>query len=293
MEVEKGMRVVKGYRDQKQLRESFMELARKTFELDFSDWYENGYWGENYIPYSIADHDKIVANVSVNRMRFLMDGIEKNYIQLGTVMTEKDYRNQGLIRYLMEEVEKDYGKEMDGIYLFANDTVLDFYPKFGFREEKESQYGRKVSIVGEKSVLLYPVKGEKERKVLERAVETSVCQGRFSMNRNVSLVMFYLSKFMQENVYYLPRQNAYVVAEYQGDILFLYDVFADKRVDLDSVIEAFGKEVKRVELGFTPFPGSGYEKKIWKEEDTTLFVKGKGLAGFSTWNMMFPLLSHA
>lgn len=287
------MCVVKGYRDQKQLRESFMELARKTFDLDFSDWYENGYWGENYIPYSISDHGKIVANVSVNRMRFLIDGIEKNYIQLGTVMTEKDYRNKGLIRYLMGEVEKDYGKEMDGIYLFANDTVLDFYPKFGFREEKEIQYGKKVSVVGEKSAFLYPVKGEKERKVLERAVETSVCQGRFSMNRNVSLVMFYLSKFMQENVYYLPRQNAYVVAEYQGDVLFLYDVFADKRVDLDSVIEAFGKEVRRVELGFTPFPGSGYEKKIWKEEDTTLFVKGKELLGFSARDMMFPLLSHA
>ncbi len=76
--------------------------------------------------------ERIVANVSVDRMRFWKDGMEKHYIQLATVMTEEAFRNRD-DRGLMEFVEADFGEQTDGMFLFANDTVLTFYPKFGFR----------------------------------------------------------------------------------------------------------------------------------------------------------------
>lgn len=43
-------------------------------------------------------------------------------------MTHPDYRNQGLAAKLLNHIIGKYEKEYDYIYLFANETVLDFYP---------------------------------------------------------------------------------------------------------------------------------------------------------------------
>ena len=137
------------------------------------------------------------------------------------------------------------------------------------------------------------VKAYRDQDALRNSFMELICQGRFGMIKNVGLTMFYLTKFMQEQVYYLPGENAYAVAELEGGELFLHDVIADRNVDLDAVIQAFGKEISRVTLGFTPSDAEGYEKKAWKEEDTTLFIKGKEWDAFEAWEVMFPTLSHA
>lgn len=74
--------------------------------------------------------------MSVNRTDVVVDGARRRIYQLGTVMTEESRRRRGLIRTIMEEVEKDL-MDADGVYLFANDSVVEFYPKFGFRPGKE------------------------------------------------------------------------------------------------------------------------------------------------------------
>ena len=65
-------------------------------------------------------------------MDFKVFGEEKQYIQLGTVMTHPDYRKKGLSRVLTNKAIADYREKCDLIYLFANSSVLNFYPKFGF-----------------------------------------------------------------------------------------------------------------------------------------------------------------
>lgn len=39
--------IIKNYRDNKELRQSFNELARQTFDIDFEDWYQNGFWSDS------------------------------------------------------------------------------------------------------------------------------------------------------------------------------------------------------------------------------------------------------
>ena len=58
-------------------------------------------------------------------------------IQIGAVGTIPEYQNRGLSRYLMEYVIDKYDPVSDIIFLFANETVLDFYPKFGFKPHQE------------------------------------------------------------------------------------------------------------------------------------------------------------
>lgn len=81
-----------------------------------------------------------MANVSVNIMDFVILGEEKRYVQIGTVMTDENYRNQGLSRTLIKKILKEWENKCQGIYLYANNSVLNFYPKFGFSVCSEYQY---------------------------------------------------------------------------------------------------------------------------------------------------------
>ncbi|MDO4296943.1 MAG: GNAT family N-acetyltransferase [Lachnospiraceae bacterium] len=290
----KNDQVIKNYRRDDRLRASFNELAQKTFQIEFEDWYQNGYWSDKYNPYSIVIDGKIAANVSVSRMDFILDGYTKHYLQLGTVMTAEPYRRQGLIRRIMEEIERDYSQGIDGIFLFANDSVLDFYPKFGFRRAKEYQYAKEVSVTEAKRIVQVPMREKKDWDILERAVRSSVPCGSFEMTGNSELIMFYVTKFMQDQVFYDRQQDAYVIAEQEADELVICNVFSPREVNLDELIGAFGRENKKVRFGFTPkaADAAGCTVSELKEQDTTLFVKGRGFSGFEERKLMIPVLAH-
>jgi len=213
----------KNYKDNNILRTSFNELSKKVYKLNFEDWYQNGYWGENYVPYSIIDKDKIVANVSVNIMDFNYDGRIKYFIQLGTVMTVDSYRNQGLSRTLMEHILNEYQDQADGFFLFANDSVLDFYPKFGFKKSKEYQYSKIVSNSNVIRAFQVPMENKSHWKMLEDAIKSSICNSSFEMINNPGLIMFYVTKFMKDCVYYIKKQDAYAIAEIEGETLLIHN----------------------------------------------------------------------
>ena len=283
--------IMKAYRNDDALRESFNELAKSTFGLDFEDWYQNGYWQDFYIPYSVIENGKVIANISVNIMEFELEGEKKKLIQLGTVMTEESHRNKGLIGKLMSEVMKDYDGVADGFFLFANDNVLEFYPKFGFKKAMEYQFSREVDCKDESCAVQIPMKNKSDWSILEQAIEESVSNGSFEQNENVSLTMFYISKFMQGNVYFVENQKAYVIAEVEENDLFIHTIFSKERVDLNRIIAAFG-DISHVTLGFTPTQKEGYKIAELYKEDTTIFILGN-MDFLEEKKIMIPTLSHA
>ncbi len=289
--------VRKSYRQDDVLRKSFNNLAKETFGLDFEGWYQNGYWTDSYNPYSIVIDNKVVSNISVNKMEFICDGEHKTYIQLGTVMTDKEYRNQGLTKILMKEIENDFKNMVDGFYLFANDSVLDYYPKFGYEKATEYQYS-KVIFSDTKEEACKPTKQiEMNNKeawlLLENAIDASVSNRSFTMIHNKGLIMFYVTQFMQSDVYYIEEEEAYVVAEIKEDELLLHLIFSEKVVNIDNIARSFGNQINKVVLGFTPLCKEGYEIEEVCEENTTLFVKGRDFDSFDEKQRMFPPLSHA
>lgn len=288
--------VIKNYRNDPVLRKSFNELAGKTFDIDFEDWYQNGYWGENYDPYSIVMDGKVVSNVSVNHMEFLWHGERKYFIQLGTVMTDESYRNRGFIRQIMEEIERDHGQRSDGFFLFANDSVLDFYPKFGFQKSEEFQYCKKLSAAsaaGPRTIEQIPMRDKAAWALLEDAIRKSIPHGSFEMVNNRELILFYVTKYMQENVYYHKELDAYVIAEIEDGSLLLHNIFSPGPVEIEQIVKSFGSGIRQVRLGFTPVNCGGYTGEPLKEEDCTLFLKGKGFERFASDRPMFPTLAHA
>lgn len=285
--------IIKNYRDNDLLRHSFNELAKKTFDLDFEDWYQNGFWSDNYIPYSLVKDGRVVANVSVNKTDMAFAGVVKHFLQLGTVMTDEAYRNQGFIREIMKQINDDYLGKADGIYLFANDSVLDFYPKFGFQQSKEYQYSREITNTGACQFEPLLMDSPARWKLLEDAMETNIFHGRFDMIQNNGLILFYVTKYMQENVYYHCPSDTYVIADTDGKNLFLHNVFSGTLTELDQVIELFGKGIRHVTLGFVPMDPEKYEVTEVHEEDCTLFIKGSALKIMEQERLRIPSLSHA
>lgn len=285
------MCVEKNYRKNEVLRKSFNKLAEQTFGLSFENWYQNGFWQENYIPYSIVIDGEVVSNVSVNVCNMNYKGKIVKLIQLGTIMTASDYRGKGYARTLMEESLKDYEGKVDGIYLFANDSVLEFYPKFGFRKAKEYQYTKEVTITSQNKTIMVPMKDKNDFDKMVKILDTINQNAEMYMVGNSGLYMFYLSQFMTENVFYIADCDSYAVAELEDTTLFLHAIIG--KGEVDDVISAFGSRVKKVVLCFTPKDTRGFEKSELHEEDTTFFVKGRFFEESHDDEYMMQAITHA
>lgn len=144
----------------------------------------------------------------------------------------------------------------------------------------------------EKIVERFLLTGAEDRKKLESAIRNSSVQSYLWLKNNLELSMFYITKFMNNDVYFIKSQNTYVIAEQNNEILYLYQVFAPNKVNLDEIIVAFGKSIKKVVLGFTPLFKEGYESEEINDEDTTLFIKGEAIELFERNNLRIPILAR-
>ena len=284
------MEIRHAYRDDKELRDSFNELAGKVFGLSFEGWYQSGFWKDEYDPYSVIEDGKVVANVSVNRCDMNYKGNVVHLIQLGTIMTDPDYRGRGYARLLMERVLED-NKEADGIYLYGNDSVVDFYPRFGFMESKEYSYSKDVKIDADETAVKVPMFGKKDWDKMANILSSTAQNADMYMVNNTGLYMFYLSQFMQENTFYIPEMDTYAIAEIEEHELILHAVIGTG--DIGKVISSFGKDISHVQMNFTPKDTEGYTCSEVVEEDTHFFVQGKFFEENKDSAFMFQSITHA
>lgn len=286
---------VTDFKHNQEIRTSFNTLTQQTFGFHFEDWFSNGYWKDNYIPYSLVRNNKVICNVSVSKIDLIMEGEPKVGIQIGTVMTDEAYRHKGLNRFLMNQVMNAWREKADFIYLFANDSVLDFYPKFDFERIHEYQFSKDIdnSNSSKSSIRKLNMDNATDKDLFLSLVNDSVPISKISMRNNSSLIMFYCTSFMKNNVLYLEKLNAAVIMEIQGQTLHLQDIFSATPINLDEVIQLIAdKSFNKVVLGFTPMDDGDYQKSVLKTEDTLFVFKDK--ADFfknKTWR--FPVLSHA
>ncbi|WP_331619428.1 GNAT family N-acetyltransferase [Vallitalea guaymasensis] len=283
------------FKDDNKIRNSFNKLTRNIYGFDFEKWYQNGYWNDRYIPYALLDDERVIANASVNIIDFLLMGKKKRYIQIGTVMTDEEYRNQGLNRFIIEKILDEWKEQCDLIYLFANDSVVDFYPKFGFVSIDEYQHSKKILPQNKKThAEKLNMSDKKDRDFLVDTIKNSMPVSKLNMVNNESLIMFYCTSFMKDNIYYIEELDTIVVAEFDGDTIYLNDVFSIREIHLNNIIDAMiNKDINKIVFGFTPKDTIIYDVDLLKEEDTTLFVMRDNIDIFGDRQLMFPLLSHA
>ncbi len=286
-----------------QYRHSLNRLTKAAFGFTFEQWYQKGCWGKNCVGYSLLFQGEVVSHVTVSPIRFFVFGQEKQYTQLGTVTTAKEFRGRGLSRFLMEYVLADWAGQSDLIYLFANDSVLGFYPKFGFAPAREYQTlcpmpQAAQGVLPRKMDMQNP----KDQQLLWQFAEKAVPQYQLAMVNNPQLVLLYACCFEPFScapwLYCLPKLNAIAVAEYTEETLLLYDILAPQPVSVNHVLSALVRPgISHCALQWVPLEPSGnggaaFEVVPYTEEDSTLFLLGKDARLFREQPLRFPLLSH-
>lgn len=280
-------------REDETARRGFLNLANRVFGLDFMPWLAGGWWGGDYIPHALMDRSRVAANVSVNVIRSNWKGEEKRFVQLGTVMTDPEYRGRGLARRLMEEVLARCENTCDGVYLYANDSVLDFYPKFGFAPVEEYQYRLPVRKSGVPARRLNMAEPACRKKLADQYLLRGNPYSALPVMGNAGLLMFHCAQYLQEHIFEIPEYDAMAVARQDGETMLCYDVFGGG-APLREILNALAREeTKTAALGFTPADFSGFDISLRREEDSTMFVQGELKGLFSGNRLMFPLLSHA
>lgn len=292
----KKYELVSDYRNNESLRESFNALAMKTFELDFRGWYNKGYWNDKYIPYSFVEEGKVISNASINKMSIIINGKMHKGIQIGTVMTDENYRNQGLAKQLMQHIMKEHENTYDFMYLFANDTVLDFYPKFGFIRLNESEFSldlAKNSIQMNLDAKVKQLTIENDLSLLEKfAKNRHVISRILDVKHNEHLLMFYFTVVFHEAIFYVEDLETIVLMEEEEDTLYILDIISLNAPDVEAVLASIVKEtMKKVVFYFTPdFTIEGMTSIKMPNDDDALFVLAK--KSLLKGNFKFPFTSH-
>jgi len=291
------MRIISDYMRDDALRHELNALTEKTFGFSFEDWVTAGYFEGDYIPYSLEEDGIIISNVSANIMRFSLNGETKSFVQLGTVMTDEQYRRRGCARRLMEHVIGIYEGKYDGIYLFGNLTARGFYRKMGFHELHEHRYTMKSGAVGRAGAGGFePVSPDDE--VLKRRyldfVRNGAAYSAFEQINRYALQMFYTAGL--DSVYYSPALDCFAVMRLEGGTLELQSVVSTDKLPLENIIARIGTEYGALRLGFVPLPEDSNLFTAGEYdggEDYRLFCRGEGLNIIEKDRLFFPVLSHA
>ena len=289
------MELITDYMRDDASRHMLNALTQKTFGFDFEHWVTNGYFEGDYIPYSFVQDSEIIANVSANRMQFMENGVTKNYIQLGTVMTDERFRKQGLAARLMKHVLSEYEGACDGIYLFGNLGALGFYEKLGFQTMNEYRYFvKKECLAFEKAEERFLPIGEMETEIKEKymkMVRNGAVQSSFEQINRFGLQMFYTCWF--DNVYYAKDIDCFVVLDLD-ERAALQSVICEKKVPLKEVLRRL--DSSELQLGYTPAAEDRelcVSEKYDGADDYRLFYRGEALRAIEREQLYFPELSHA
>ncbi len=312
--------MIKDYFNDDSKREALNCLTKKIFGFDFKQWYENGYYTGDYIPYSFERNGEIISNASANIMKFkvvddCMGVSEKTFIQIGTVMTAPEYRRQGLAGKLIKEIIKDYTNRCDGFYLFGDLSVLNFYDGLGFKRGLQYRAFVKPEIIREWEMnRLTKEKYESDFRYIKENVELcqrymkmvkhSVCNSAFEQMNKFGLQMFYTGGF--GNICYSDSLDCFVSYECDRNVLRLNSIVADREILLSDVVEmlmnrTFGccartEKCERILLGFTPLEKEcdmvGFEAYDGAD-DYRLFYIGDMLKEIEEKRLYFPEYSHA
>jgi GNAT superfamily N-acetyltransferase len=262
------------------LRESFNQLSTKTFGINFEDWYENGYWTEKYEPFTFMDGDKIIANASVNKLNIIVNGEIKKAVQIGTVMTHPEYRNKGLSARLMNKVLEEYEKTVDIIYLFANRSVLEFYPKFGFIPIDECQFFTDFTYVKGHSDGVRQLDGTNQKDlqfIYKFALERLPVSTKFGITNTQELLMFYCMYVFTQNIVYLEHENVIIIYKHEEEQLHIFDVISKAKIRMEDILRKIGRpETGKVVFHFTPNDQEMDMKSTIFNGSEVLFVKTKG-----------------
>lgn len=271
-------------------------MSNQFWGFDFENFYQSGYWDDSCMLYSLFDEGRMLAHTTLSKIEATVEGKVVRLGQIGTVMTDEAHQKKGLARFLMEYIQEDQKDKLDGFFLFANDSVLDFYPKFGFVPVDEYQAFCAVSPAEKRPSRMKVNLDDREQCALFESYVLTARPTSALYMYNYALTFFYCYAYpdfgFKDAIYYLPELSSIAVAQVEGDTLTIFEVFEMEETSMEAIVQALWQEgVTKVVFGFSP-EGIAVEKALYKEEDITLFVTENIKDCIARKGLMVPLLSH-
>jgi len=286
--------LISDYRDRSDLRQSFNQLAKETFGIDFEAWYQEGYWNDNYRCYSYLYEDQVVANVSVNQLTLKIEGQVYKALQIGTVMTHPDHRRRGLAYKLLDHVMTTWQDQVDFIYLFGNDLALDLYKSFNMVEFRENRFFMSPEGINHSGKARQLDLSRNE----DKSLMVNLCKKRVFASDGIGiqgddhLLMFYCRQFYADHLYYLEGDQVILAAYVEEDCLHLVDVLWTQAKPLEDLLGQLPfKGYKTIEVHFKPEDRLIHETRPLEVEDQTLLIRSEDLHIKETFR--FSSFSHA
>lgn len=227
-------------------------------------------WDENYESYSIIENGEIVSNICVYMTQILFNHKQYSALSVGAVATKKEYRGRGLSRALMEHIIKKH--ENTPMYLSANDSVVGFYPRFGFKRVYEKLPVWECEINND--VMPYKLSCD-DPKVWDYVYKRVNFSQKLDCLNTACVNIFHIyAGYLKDCIYELPEIDTMVIAEKRGDILKLIGVFSLKEIHFSDLVRHLPfANVKKIEFGFMPcWPDVHYTMQAY--ETDPLFVRG-------------------
>jgi GNAT superfamily N-acetyltransferase len=257
--------------------EAFLEFVPRVFpSISFRRWVACGGWDAGYRAFALADGDRIVASSSLARVDLVLRGQPVRGWQLGAVGTDPAYRRRGLQRNIMTRLLAQCPPD-DLVFLFANDSVLDFYPRFGFQRRREHLFGAEHHAAPSGTPLrALDVTSAEDRALLLRiAAQAEPITSQFGARAYGTTLLWYLCNFQRDHVRYVAEHDSIIVGEQVGATLHLYDVVTSAPFDLAQQLpHLIDAPIEHLEFAFTPSRDWPSAKPTREYTESALFTRG-------------------
>jgi GNAT superfamily N-acetyltransferase len=257
--------------------EQFHAFVPLTFRgVDFRRWDERGGWNDDYEAWLLEHDGEVVASTGLMRMRLLVAGEERRGYQLGAVSTHPARRGHGYSRMLLEAVLAQIDDEQAPALLFANERVLAFYPRFGFRIVAQRRFVADAAI--DPTAVSAPRCDMGD--ATHRARLDELCRDapandpRFGARDYFTVLLWHLT-YRPIQAFRLDHDQAIAVVERRGDTLVLHDLVARRPFDLAAALPSLiDAPIARIEFGFSPRRWWPQANSVGAYAGSPLFVRG-------------------
>ncbi|MBD3332711.1 GNAT family N-acetyltransferase [candidate division GN15 bacterium] len=272
--------IITNHRHDPLLRKAYYRFMDEVFSgVDFLRWFNHGHWNEAYAPHSIMDGDRMIANASAMRMNVWVENTLVPAVQIGAVGTVEDYRYQGLSRLLMEHVLDKFAHQAELIFLFANESVIDFYPRFGFQRAREVVFvatrdlpspkysARKLHLANAADVAIA------RELIAERDDPTRL----FGASDFGHITWFYILNGFHQRLHYLEDEQILFILSENDGVVHIWDAIARAPFDMSEILPRLlpCEQPQSVHYYFSPDRLPFAYDSVAEPEDSYLYVRGR------------------
>ncbi len=258
--------------------------------LDLQQAYQNGLLDTSVVPFGVFDdQDRALSILNATTMDLRICGKPYRAVQIGTVATLPEFRGRGLAARLLKHVLQLYEPKTAFQFLFANDSVLDFYPKFGF--EHVHQIAHYMVPAGTDNTLLSRIDLEAPDGLpflRDLLCCRDIISNTMGVLENAKLTELYCRTQYATKLWTDENSEIIVVATVDGATLNVHDIIA-KRLPASFFLDLTSEGISRIAVGFTPDRFEGQFETSVPDEDS-MFVRRafpKDIGGFR-----FPSLAY-